>query len=144
MRFNHRLMAASNIFSDEINPGLNSFFSFYVINPIRTNHTDLEQKSKRGGCSGEHPPPPEISWGGKPPGVVSLREAEMASKDARFLPEERNYTLIDALGLAQSCDTSLLHHLESSHLCSLMGVVSVHDLAGCSAEALDIVGHVAD
>ena len=36
----------------------------------------------------------------------------MASPDARFLPEERNYTLIDALGLAQGGDSSLLHDLE--------------------------------
>ena len=66
----------------------------------------------------------------------------MASTDARFLPEERNYTLIDALGLAQGGDSSLLHDLKSGHFCRLMGVVGIHDLARGSAEAFDIVGHV--
>ena len=88
--------------------------------------------------------PTRDSWEGEPPGVVSPREAEVASLDARFLPEERNYTLIDAFGLTQGRDTGLLHDLESSHFRSLMGVIGVHDLAGCGAEALDIVGHIAD
>ena len=68
----------------------------------------------------------------------------MASSDARFLPEERNYTLIDAFGLAQGGDSSLLHDLKTRHLGGLMGVISIDDLAGCSAEALDIVGHVSN
>ena len=51
----------------------------------------------------------------------------MVSPDARFLPEERNYILVDALGLAQGGNSSLLHDLKSGHLCRLMGVVGIHD-----------------
>ena len=90
-------------------------------------------------------------WGNglgiEPPGVVSLQVAEVASgllPDARFLPEERNDTLVDALGLCQSCDTGLLHDLLTGHLGRLMRVVGINDLACSCSKAFNVGTHVPD
>ena len=83
----------------------------------------------------------------EPPGVVSLQVAEVASGsplDARFLPEERNDTLVDAFGLAKGRHSSLLHDLKPGHFCRFMRIVCVHDLACSRGEALYVGTHVAD
>ena len=96
-------------------------------------HTCFRKKTKRGGCSCEHPPLP-----GKPAGGESLRKVLRFRRPmgrqgralyACSLPEETYDTLVDSLGLAKSRNTSLLHDLETGHLRCFMGVVRIHDLA---------------